>query len=115
MFQRILVPLDGTRLAERAIPVAAKIARASGATIVFAHIVLPPVEFGTYTTTHTIPLKPGAFERRMDAAEDYLTNIPDVYEEELAGIDMELDLAAGAVSPEITLTARFEEIDLIVM
>jgi nucleotide-binding universal stress UspA family protein len=34
MFQRILVPLDGTEGAERAIPVAARIARATGGAIV---------------------------------------------------------------------------------
>ena len=33
MFQRILVPLDGSRGAERAIPVAASLARQAGGTL----------------------------------------------------------------------------------
>src|SRR5260370_37357935 len=42
MFKRILVPLDGSELAERAIPVAARIARASGGGPVFFRGLLPP-------------------------------------------------------------------------
>src|SRR5260221_9450010 len=42
MFRRILVPLDGSELAERAIPVAARIARASGGGPVFLRVILPP-------------------------------------------------------------------------
>lgn len=44
MFGRILVPLDGSEQAERAIPAAARIARSSGGTIVFVRVILPPVE-----------------------------------------------------------------------
>ena len=39
MFKRILVPLDGSDLAERALPVAALIARASGGSIVLVGVV----------------------------------------------------------------------------
>jgi nucleotide-binding universal stress UspA family protein len=34
MFKRILVPLDGSPRAEHALPVAARLARASGGTVV---------------------------------------------------------------------------------
>jgi nucleotide-binding universal stress UspA family protein len=39
MFRRILVPLDGTEGAERAVPVAARIARASGGAIILVRAV----------------------------------------------------------------------------
>src|SRR5579884_4248417 len=39
MFHRILVPLDGSKHAELAAPAAARLARASGGSIVLAHIV----------------------------------------------------------------------------
>ncbi|HEV2580237.1 MAG TPA: universal stress protein [Ktedonobacteraceae bacterium] len=115
MFERILVPLDGSKASERAIPVAARIAHATGGTIVFVEVVLPPIEFGTYTADRTIPLKPGAFERREGAAAHYLTSIPETYAGELAGIKTELDLSVGAASPEIYEAARLERIDLIVL
>ena len=101
MFQRILVPLDGTALSEKAIPTAAWIARASGGTIVFVSVVLPVMEFGTYSSERTIPLKPGAFERRETEAKSYLTGIITTYANELAGIPTEMDVTSGAVSSGI--------------
>ena len=115
MFERILVPLDGSKASEQAIPVAARIARATGATIVFVEVVLPPVEFGTYTADRTVELKPSAFERREERAGGYLARIPETYASELAGIRTELDLSAGAASPEIYEAARLEGVDLIVL
>jgi nucleotide-binding universal stress UspA family protein len=115
MFERILVPLDGSKRSERAIPVAARIARATGGTIVFVEVVLPPVEFGTYAGDRTIELKPSAFERREEAAAGYLTGIPETYASELAGINTELDRSAGAAAPEIYEAARLEGVDLIVL
>ncbi len=115
MFQRILVPLDGSELSLKAIPMAAWIARASGGTIVFVSVVLPPLEFGTYSPDRTIPLKPAAFERRETEAKSYLTNVINTHANELAGIPTEMDVTAGAVSSEIYSEARLENIDLIVI
>ncbi len=114
MFKRILVPLDGSELA---IPVAARLARASGGTIVFVRVVLPPVEFGTYSAEqeHVIDLKPGAYERRLAEAESYLRDITIMHADVLAGIATEIDITAGAAAPEIFSTARLEEVDLIAM
>jgi len=115
MFERILVPLDGSKGSEKAIPVAARIARASGGTIVLISVVIAQVEFGTYTAERTIPLKPGAFKRRIAAATDYLAGIKETYAGDLAGIDTEIDVADGAPSPMIYSAARLEEVDLIVL
>src|SRR5689334_6730767 len=115
MFQRILVPLDGSALSEKAIPIAAWIARASGGTIVFVTVVLPPIEFGTYTPERTIPLKPSAFKRREAEANNYLRDVIKAHANELANINTEIDVTAGAVSSEIYSEARLEHIDLIVI
>ena len=48
MFQRILVPLDGSTRAERAIPVAARIARASHGSVVLVRVVSTVIEFWPY-------------------------------------------------------------------
>lgn len=45
MFKRILVPLDGSARAERAIPVAARIARASGGSLILLRVVNASIEF----------------------------------------------------------------------
>ena len=115
MFQRILVPLDGTVISEKAIPTAAWIARASGGTIIFVSVVLPPVEFGTYSPDRTVSLKPSAFERREAEATNYLSGIINTYANDLAGISTEIDVAAGAASSEIYSEARLEHVDLIVL
>jgi nucleotide-binding universal stress UspA family protein len=115
MFQRILVPLDGSDLSEKAIPVAAWIAHASGGTIVFVNVVLPPIEFGTYSPERTISLKPSAFERREVEAKNYLTGVISTHADELKGITTEIDVTAGAVSSEIYSEARLVHVDLIVI
>lgn len=115
MFQRILVPLDGSELSEKAIPVAAWIARASGGTIVFVSVVLPPIEFGTYSPDRTVPLKPSAFERREVEASNYLTGVITKHADKLAGISTEMNVTAGAVSAGIYAEAHLEHIDLIVI
>lgn len=115
MFQRILVPLDGSELSEKAIPVAAWIARASGGTIVFVSVVLPAIEFGTYSPERTVPLKPSAFARREAEANSYLTGVITTHASELTGIPTEMDVTSGAVSSEIYSEARLEHVDLIVI
>jgi nucleotide-binding universal stress UspA family protein len=115
MFQRILVPLDGTALSEKAIPVAAWVARASDGTIIFVDVVLPPVEFGTYSPDRTVSLKPGAFEKREADANTYLSDVLLRYANDLAGIKTETDVVAGAASSEIYSKARLEHTDLIVI
>ncbi len=115
MFQRILVPLDGTSLSEKAIPVAAWIARASGGTIIFVNVVLPPVEFGTYSPERTVALKPSAFEKREAEANSYLSGVIINHADELAGINTQIDVTAGAASSEIYSEARLENVDLIVL
>ena len=112
MFKRIIVPLDGSKGAEQAIPTAARITRASKGTIVFVHIVLPAVEFGTYTADRTIALKPSAFERRLTGAADYLTEVVDAHEGDLAGIDVVVKVVSGAASPAIFSAVNMEHGDL---
>lgn len=115
MLKRILVPLDGSERAERAIPVAARIARTSGASIVFVHVVLPALAFGTYTVDHLVALKPGAFEGRLAKANDYLTHVVTAYAKLLSGIDVATDIVSGAASPAIFSAASWEQVDLVIL
>src|SRR5258708_8450746 len=48
MFRRILVPLDGSARAEQALPIAARIARASGGSVMLLHVLTATREFGPY-------------------------------------------------------------------
>ncbi len=117
MFQRILVPLDGSEGAERAIPVAARIAHASEGTIVFVRVIPPPTKVGTYAPVASvrIAVKSEAFEKDLAEAANYLTDTIAAYAGNLTGIATEMKLGFGAASPEIFSTARLEHVDLIVM
>ena len=48
MFRRFFVPLDGSPRAEKAIPVAASLARASSGSVILARVLVPPMheEYG---------------------------------------------------------------------
>src|SRR5436305_4154171 len=48
MFKHILVPVDGSPLAERALPVAARIARATGSTVTLFHVLSLQIGYGPY-------------------------------------------------------------------
>jgi nucleotide-binding universal stress UspA family protein len=54
MFKRILVPLDGSTRAERALPVAARIARATSGSVVLVQVATIPVTY--LLTWHRRPL-----------------------------------------------------------
>ncbi len=119
MFQRILIPLDGSQGSEHAIPVAARIARASSGSIVFIRVEPPPAEVGTFAAgvPGTIAMKPEveASEKVLADAASYLEAIMIAYADDLAGLETETDLATGAASRTIFSAARLEEVDLIVM
>ncbi len=59
MFQRILVPLDGSARAERALPVAARLTRASGGSIVLLRAVTSPIDFAWYAMESPISMQEG--------------------------------------------------------
>ncbi len=46
MFERMLVPLDGSTHAEQALPLAARLAHASGGAILLVQVVTPPIDYG---------------------------------------------------------------------
>ena len=106
-FRRLLVPLDGSALAEAVLPVAARLADACGATIVLLHV----IEKNAPTRVHG--------DRHLATppeAEDYLTRIAD--EQGRPGRDVERhvhEVPAGNVAESIAFHAEEQRIDLIVL
>src|SRR6266571_189487 len=111
MYKRILVPLDGSARAEQAIPVAARIARALGGSVILLRVATAPVDTGKYSATS------GYVEETIDAdligATSYLENIAG--SNELAGIKTEVKTLTGAVAPAILSAAQSFHANLIVM
>lgn len=116
MFQRIIVPLDGSPGAEHAIPVAARLACKAGGSLVFLHVVVPAhAGKGTDAQFPRKILLAEALEREMIDAASYITQISARYAEDLAGISVEMEAIVGAVPPVLSVTACAEQSDLIVM
>lgn len=117
MFQRILVPLDGSTRAERALSVAARVARASGGSIVLLQVVGLPADhgmgmFGAYGAQSPV-LAQDILDTQIARAEAYLATIAPL--EVLRGIKTEPKTIIGVASAVIEGLADEERIDLIVM
>lgn len=111
MFQRILVPLDGSARAERAIPMAARIARAFHSTVILMCVIAPPVKTGKYHLPEAYP-RVGTDEELAEAAE-YLkaVHISDL----LDGIPTERHALTGAIVPTLLAAVTTMHIDLVVL
>ena len=111
MYKRILVPLDGSARAEKAIPVAARIARALGGSVILLRVATAPVDTGKYSSTS------GYVEETVDAdltvATSYLEHI--ARSNELAGINTEIKTFTGAVAPAILAASQSLHANIIVM
>jgi len=112
MFKRILVPLDGSNRAEKAIPVAARIARASGGTMVLLQVVDKPIEYGKYMTSRPFVTEQDVEDEKVKATE-YLSTV--ALSDELEGIGTKIEVVSGAVARALLSYAQPSMADLIVM
>jgi nucleotide-binding universal stress UspA family protein len=114
MFKRILVPLDGSELAELALPPAVQLAEATGAELLLLRSMMPsymmtPVVAGDYGWIWP----ENSIDSMREEARDYLTSVqmryarPDVRWLQL--------LVEGDPASQIVDTAFEEAVDLIVM
>ncbi len=112
MFERILVPLDGSSRAEQALPVAACMARASGGTILLVRVITPLIEYGgglaqvPFWTEEVI-------DTELDDATNYLKTVAG--SPMLAGINTTTEVVFGLAAPNILATAEARAADLIVI
>ena len=112
MFKRIIVPLDGSNMAEQAIPVAARIARASKGSIIFLRVVTVPLEIGS----QVVPLSgfsSTTLENDINTAMRYLAAI--ARRDELDGISLKMKVLTGSPAQKIQDAVEEEQADLVVM
>jgi nucleotide-binding universal stress UspA family protein len=112
MFQRILVPLDGSPRAELAVPVAARLARASGGVVLLTQIVQALAEFEVGAIAPTT-WAPAARPMERKEASAYLRKM--AASESLEGVTTETGVYAGPVATMLLLAAKARGADLIVM
>jgi len=113
MLRHILIPLDGSDLAERAIPVAARIGQATeGSEISLVRIVRAPAEFEVSATSAAV-WAPAADEDEKREANAYLHAV--AQRPDLAGLQVTPRIYAGAPTATLLMVAKSLQIDLIVM
>lgn len=110
MFQRILVPLDGSRRAEVAIPAATRLAQATHGTVILMCSVVPFTPYGPYITTPSGPASTHSSHER-DQLSSYLQQIS--ASEALDGITVETRVTEGPAAESILTMSESENADLI--
>jgi nucleotide-binding universal stress UspA family protein len=117
MFKRILVPLDGSLRAERALAVAARLARAANGTVVLLEAVGIPPEYSTYLYGPYLVgpnlIGEETLETKEAAAKDYIETVRQ--SDKLAGVKVETRVAVGMAALTIQDIASEENVDLIAM
>jgi len=113
MFQHIMVPLDGSQQAEYALPIAARIARASQGSLLLVRIVTSTIDYGLYPDKYAIAQQEERLQIDHDAATYYLTGV--TYQEELDGLDVKVEVLSGEPAERILSLVEGQPIDLIVM
>lgn len=111
MFQRILVPLDGSARAEQAIPTAARIARAFGGTITLLCVVPPAERFGKVRMPETYLT--GRTDEQLTEATEYLKSLAAA--ESLGGIPIERHTAIAAIAPTLLDAVQSLSADFLVV
>ena len=113
MFRRILVPLDGSSLAERALPLAARLAKVSGGTITLLHISNSAMEYGSSLTAQPFMYTESMLEDEIAQARLYLDDI--ARSPVLKDITVHKEATSGEVAQGILDFAQSDAADLIVI
>lgn len=109
MYKKILVPLDGSALAERILPHAEAIAKGTGATVCLFRAVPRHFEITTEAATESKKW----YEAEQAAAGKYLEGVAKRLTD--LGIATKLEVFVGEPAVEILTAAEKENVDLITM
>jgi nucleotide-binding universal stress UspA family protein len=112
MFKRILVPLDGSTRAESAVPVAARIAQASGGSVILLQVAAIPIEIEPQKKPPEV-YSQAAFDKGVADTRSYLDGV--AKSDALAGIKTETAAVTGAIAPSILSAIQSLHADLVVM
>ena len=112
MLSRILVAVDGSPFAERALKYAVDLTKKYSAKLIILHVVLR--RFYAVTQSEAGVLATTVFVKEMEAEGREVINKADEYVKG-EGVDYECKLLQGVPAEEILKTAQSEKVDLIVM
>lgn len=111
MYTHLLVPLDGSERAERAVPVAERIARTTGGRITLLQVINLPMPLGA--PYDAAALSAYSFEQTEAEAASYLARVAGW--PLLNGVRVETEVVTGAPAATVLDIAREKQADLIVI
>lgn len=112
MFTKILVPLDGSARAERALPVAARIAHSRDATLLLVRVVADLLDVGAYISP-TVAVDQNLVDRELAEARTYLDTLTQSYINQ--GVKIEVAVEVGAPTQTLLDTISFRNVDGVVI
>lgn len=112
MFQRILIPLDGSSRAERAVPVAVRLAHASGGSVILVRVVSKSSGFWPSGTSQAT-LAQQVLAADFAEAEQYLSDV--IPSPDLEGVPAEAVIRFGPTVSTLLAVADASDADLIVL
>lgn len=112
MFKRILIPLDGSSRAERAIPTAARIACASHSSIVLLRVIGVPIEYASDADPPSFVIRQ-VLEMDRTWTNEYLKTV--AASPHLMGIEVQMATVPGTPAQTIPAVVRSQQADLVVM
>ncbi|MFZ4826484.1 MAG: universal stress protein [Phototrophicaceae bacterium] len=111
-YKKIVVPIDGSGLSQRAIPHAVDIARANQSEIILLHVFRPPAR--EYANIIALAGQESQIDIVRDQTKQYLIGLRTELRDE--GIDCRVQMIEGASAAHlITDYINSEEVDLVVM
>jgi nucleotide-binding universal stress UspA family protein len=113
MFEKILVCLDGSDLAEEILPYAREVARRFGSKLVLLEVTIPPSVVVESTTGYYSARKPAEIQRKEEEAVTYLESIAQAIQ--AAGLEVEYLTLPGSAGRTIVSYADESGIDLIAL
>ncbi len=110
MFKQILVPLDGSTRAEQALPVAARLARATNGTVILVQAVCPPTEFIESVAAIVLP---DILDEDVPTAKEYLEGVAKM--SSLKGVHTAIKVVTENPAQAIITEAVADNVDLVVL
>jgi nucleotide-binding universal stress UspA family protein len=112
MFQRMLVPLDGSPPAERALPVAARLARVLNGTLILVRVTQPPLQPAT-SLAPPLEVEAKLLSEELEQATEYLAQV--TQQPELAGIRHETVTPVGYPAEMILDAVHTHQADSVIL
>lgn len=113
LIRKVLLPLDGSRVGESAIPSAQALAGLLGAQVVLFHVVRPAMPPVGLEGSMAYPLPQGEEESRKATALEYLGRAARLFQEK--GLNVSGAVSIGSPADEILDYAKANAVDLIAM